>query len=54
MKKSELKQIIREEILKEIVVNKPSLIYGITPDGKKVNFELDSNNKLIHLVLDSQ
>jgi len=34
-------------LLKEITVNKPSLIFGITDDGEHLNFELDENLELI-------
>ena len=47
MKKHELKQLIREQILAElepIAIN--SQIYGITVDGERIKFELDENSIL--------
>ena len=46
MKKHELKQLIREQILAEYEYTPPSQIYGITVDDEKVKFELDEDGYL--------
>ena len=48
MKQSELKQLIKEQILAEVkAVSHNQQIYGFNVNGERINFELDKNNDLV-------